>query len=120
MIIALIVIAALAAWFAGLWWTTLIRARATAADAAETQKAELESLRRVQRRAELLHRLVDGIEDGLFILGADLRVLFVNVGAQHFFPPVTEPVGRRLSDCVPHRGIVAMAEEALTTGQRLA
>ena len=92
MVIALIVIAALAALFAGLWWAERAGSLRSAGETAEARRKDEEALRRVQRRAELLHRLVDGIEDGLFILSGELRVMFVNLGAQHFFPPVTEPV----------------------------
>ncbi len=79
---------------------------------------ESDFLRRTLRRAELLHRLADGLEDGLFILGADMRVLFVNLGAQHLFPPVNEPVGRKLVECIPHTRIVVLAEKAVAEGKR--
>ncbi|MCE9520708.1 MAG: PAS domain-containing sensor histidine kinase, partial [Verrucomicrobia bacterium] len=79
---------------------------------------ESDFLRRTLRRAELLHRLADGLEDGLFILGADMRVLFVNLGAQHFFPPVNEPVGRKLVECIPHTRILELVEKAVSEGKR--
>jgi signal transduction histidine kinase len=90
-------------------------------DRAEAEAARLREsdfLRRTLRRAELLHRLADGLEDGLFILGADMRVLFVNLGARRFFPPVNEPAGRKLVECVPNTRIVELAEKALAEGHR--
>jgi signal transduction histidine kinase len=88
------------------------------AEAEARRLGESDFLRRTLRRAELLHRLADGLEDGLFILGADMRVLFVNLGAQRFFPPVNEPTGRKLVECVPNTRIVELAEKALADGHR--
>lgn len=88
------------------------------AEAEARRQKDSEFLRRTLRRAELLHRLADGLEDGLFILGADMRVLFVNLGARHFFPSVNEPVGRKLVECVPNTRIVELAGKALAQGHR--
>lgn len=112
--ICLVVIAALTV----LWRRERQAARHERTENQARRLTESDFLRRTLRRAELLHRLADGLEDGLFILGADMRVLFVNHGAQHFFPPVNEPVGRKLVDCIPHTRIVALAEKALAEGQR--
>lgn len=107
------------AGFAYAWWhqrTEMLAGRR----AMELQKnKDTDYLRRMQRRAELLHRLVDGIDDALFIIGGDLRVIFINQGAQHFFPPVTEPVGRRLLECVPNQRIVEIVERSFTSGLRV-
>lgn len=107
------------AGFAYAWWHQ--RGEVIAERAAlERQKIkDAEFLRRMQRRAELLHRLVDGIDDGLFIIDGDMRVVFVNQGAQHFFPPVTEPVGRRLLECLPNQRIVEIVERSFTSGHKL-
>jgi len=101
-----------------LWRRERVRASRDRAAVEARRLKESEFLRRTLRRAELLHRLADGLEDGLFILGADMRVLFVNLGAQHFFPPVNEPVGRKLVECVPNTRIVELAEKALAEGHR--
>ena len=107
-----------AAGFAALWISLRKRTALERRAAEEQAQKDGEFLRRLQRRAELLHRLVDGIDDGLFIIAADTRVLFVNLGAQGFFPPVTEPVGRKLIECVPDRRIVELVERSLRSGQR--
>src|ERR1022692_110354 len=101
----------IAAVFASLWWQQRGRIRIERAAAEEQKQKETGFLRRMQRRAELLHRLVDGIDDGLFIIGGDMRVIFINLGAKYFFPPVTEPVGRKLIECLPDRRIVDLAEQ---------
>ncbi|MFZ4764204.1 MAG: ATP-binding protein [Roseimicrobium sp.] len=66
----------------------------------------------------MLHRIVDGIDDGLFIVGQDLRVAFVNRSAELFFPPVRDPVGRTLLECVRDHRIVELVSEAVEQGQR--
>jgi len=70
----------------------------------------------VRNRAEMLHRLVDGILDGLFVINGEMKVVFMNRATQRFFPPVTEPVGRQLIECVRDHRIVELAETARTTG----
>ena len=72
-----------------------------------------------RRRSEMLHRLVDGIEDGLFIVGSDMRVMFVNRGAQGYFPPVDEPVGRPLLECMRDQRLVEMIGKCSREGRRL-
>lgn len=64
----------------------------------------------IRNRAEMLHRLVDGIQDGLFIVNGDMTVVFVNRATQSFFPPVTEPVRRKLIECVKDHRIVELVE----------
>jgi signal transduction histidine kinase len=63
--------------------------------------------------------LADGIEDGLFILGDDLRVQFVNLGARLFFPPITEPVGRPVAECIPDAHIMDVITECAQTSKRV-
>ncbi|HEY2574334.1 MAG TPA: ATP-binding protein [Verrucomicrobiaceae bacterium] len=101
-----------------LWQRERLKARRERAEQDARRQNESEFLRRTLRRAELLHRLADGLEDGLFILGADTRVLFVNLGARGFFPPVNEPAGRKLVECIPNIRIVEIAERALAEGRR--
>jgi signal transduction histidine kinase len=72
-------------------------------------------LKAVRDRAELLHRLVDGIQDGLFIVNGDLKVVFMNRATQRFFPPVTEPVKRQLIECVRDHRIVELVESVSKT-----
>ena len=67
-------------------------------------------LEAARNRAEMLHRLVDGIQDGLFIVNGDMRIVFMNRATQRFFPPVTEPVGRQLIECVRDHRIVELVE----------
>lgn len=95
---------------------------------ARSQRAEMEDkvllarseddalLKSARDRAEMLHRLVDGIHDGLFIVNKDVKVVFMNRATQRFFPPVTEPVGRQLIECVRDHRIVELVEAASRTG----
>lgn len=76
-------------------------------------------VRRTRHRAEMLHQLVEGINDGLFIVSPDLKVLFVNRGALLFFPPITEPVGRSLIECVQDHRIVELVESCVKSEQRV-
>jgi signal transduction histidine kinase len=76
-------------------------------------RGELENAR---NRTEMLHRMVDGIEDGLFIVDSDMRIAFMNRATQRFFPPVTEPVGRQLIECVRDHRIAELAGGALKAG----
>lgn len=76
-------------------------------------------VRRTRHRAEMLHRLVEGINDGLFIVGSDLKVIFVNRGALQFFPPITEPVGRSLIECVQDHRIVELVQSCAETEERM-
>lgn len=115
-ILALICLAA-SVVLAFLWWG----ARESRDDMAhqlllsrDEDRARLESTR---NRAEMLHRLVDGIQDGLFIVNGDMRVVFMNRVTQHFFPPVTEPVGRQLIECVKDHRIVELVGDAWKVGQ---
>ena len=57
-----------------LWRRERQGARRDRAEVEARRLKESDFLRRTLRRAELLHRLADGLEDGLFILGADMRV----------------------------------------------
>ena len=105
--------------FAFLWWRIRGEQQADRAALKIQNIKDADFLRRMQRRAELLHRLVDGIDDGLFIIGGDMRVIFVNLGAQYFFPPVTEPVGRSLLECVPNQRILEIVERSFTSRQKV-
>ena len=64
-----------------------------------------------RRRSEMLHLLVDGIDDGLFIVDSTQHVLFVNRGTQRFFPPVSGPVGRPLLECIRDQRLVKLIEQ---------
>lgn len=109
--------------FAGLLASLYFRARRelrSYKDAVEEQRLrDAEFLRRLQRRAELLHRLADGIEDGLFIISSDLKVQFVNLGARLFFPPVAEPVGRPVAECIPDARVMDVIGECVRTSKRV-
>ncbi|WP_075089357.1 PAS domain-containing protein [Verrucomicrobium spinosum] len=82
-------------------------------------KVEEGFVQRNQRRAEMLHQLVDGIDDGLFIVSPELKVIFVNRGAMRFFQPVSEPVGRTLLECVRDHRIVELVATAAEKGTRM-
>lgn len=106
----------LAAAFAFLWWRTKLQREAVELRlllARNENQAELDGTR---NRAEMLHRLVDGIQDGLFIVNGDMKVVFMNRATQRFFPPVTEPVGRQLIECVRDHRIVELVEGAGKAG----
>lgn len=119
MTLLLIVSLLATAGFAYAWWHQSAEMRAERDGLQQQKIKDAEFHRRIQRRAELLHRLVDGIDDGLFIIDGEMRVIFVNMGAQYFFPPVTEPVGRKLFECVPNRRIVEIVERSFSSGHRV-
>jgi len=73
----------------------------------------------IRRRSEMLHLLVDGIDDGLFIVDGTQHVLFVNRGAQRYFPPVSEPVGRPLLECIRDQRLVKLIEQCGQERRRL-
>src|SRR3954469_455921 len=106
----------LAAAMALLWWR------------AKTQREDMEQrvllsrtedqnlIEAARNRTELLHRLVDGIQDGLFVVNGDMRIIFMNRAIGRFFTPVTEPVGRQLIECVRDHRIVELAASAAKAG----
>lgn len=106
----------LAVVLAVLWW----RARALQEDTdhrlALARNDDEAVLQATRNRAEMLHRLIDGILDGLFIVNSDMRVVFMNRATQRFFPPVTEPVGRQLIECVRDHRIVELVDAAAKSG----
>lgn len=102
-----------------LWLRSRIHVRELEADLMKKLKVEEEFVQRSQRRAEMLHLLVDGIDDGLFIVSNELKVIFANRGAMHFFAPVSEPVGRTLLECVHDHRIVELVSAASSKGQRM-
>ncbi len=108
----------LAAVFAVLWWRSLLRNWKMKREQANKDREEQAFHDRTRQRAEMLHRLVDGIEDGLFIISSRLTVLFVNRGAMKFFPPISGPVGRTLLECVRDHRIVEVVEAGMKSGQR--
>ncbi len=85
----------------------------------EHRKQDDAFVSRTMHRAEMLHRLVEGINDGLFIVGLDWKVIYVNQGALRFFPPVTEPVGRSLIECVQDHRIVEIVKGCVEKQQRM-
>lgn len=106
----------LAGVFAFLWWRAKDQREVVEHKlllARNENQAELDGTR---NRAEMLHRLVDGIQDGLFIVNGDMKVAFMNRATQRFFPPVTEPVGRQLIECVRDHRIVELVENAGRAG----
>lgn len=108
----------LAVVFAWLWWTSLLKIWKMKREALKKDAEEMAYHYRTQQRAEMLHRLVDGIEDGLFIISSSLTVLFVNRGAMRYFPPISGPVGRTLLECVRDHRIVEIVHGSVTSGQR--
>lgn len=108
----------LAVVFAGLWWGAQLRNWKMKRAHAIKDREELAYHERTRQRAEMLHRLVEGIEDGLFIISSRLTVLFVNRGAMKFFPPISSPVGRTLLECVRDHRIVEMVQGSVESGQR--
>ncbi|MEY4484661.1 MAG: hypothetical protein RL693_2113 [Verrucomicrobiota bacterium] len=86
---------------------------------AERVRKEDAIVRRTRHRAEMLHQLVEGINDGLFIVDPDLKMMFVNRGALQFFPPIAEPVGRSLIECVQDHRIVELVQNCVKTEQRV-
>ena len=100
-----------------LWWNARER-HAEAEDRLLLAHQEDQSLvESTRNRAEMLHRLVDGIQDGLFIVNGDMTVVFVNRATQSFFPPVTEPVRRKLIECVKDHRIVELVESVKLSKQ---
>jgi signal transduction histidine kinase len=75
-------------------------------------------VRSTTSHAEMLHRLVDGIDDGLMIVSADMRVVFVNKGSQRFFPPIIEAEGRPLLEYVRDHRMVELISSSAMSGQR--
>lgn len=102
-----------------LWLKSRIQVRELESELMKKLKVEEGFLQRTQRRAEMLHLLVDGIDDGLFIVSQQLEVIFVNRGALTFFHPISEPVGRTLLECVRDHRIVELVAAAAEKGQRL-
>lgn len=102
-----------------LWLRSRIHVRELEADLMKKLKVEESFVQRNQRRAEMLHQLVDGIDDGLFIVSPELKVIFVNRGAMRFFQPVSEPVGRTLLECVRDHRIVELVATAADKGTRM-
>ncbi|TLD70058.1 hypothetical protein FEM03_15125 [Phragmitibacter flavus] len=76
-------------------------------------------LQHSQRRGEMLHRLVDGIDDGLFIVGNDQQILFANRGVLRFFPSIADPVGRPFLECVRDHRIAEVVANGARSGRRL-
>lgn len=113
---ALLIVAGLLASF---WMRTRKELHNYKSAVEEQKHRDADFLRRLQRRTELLHRLSDGMEDGLFIIGVDLKVQFVNLGARLFFPPITEPVGRPVAECIPDTRIMDVITECAQTSRRV-
>ncbi len=107
-----------AALFAILWWRSRTRLETFQSQTKRERLEESAFLQRTQRRLEMLHRLVDAIEDGLFIVRKDLTVLFVNKGAWRFFPTVQDPAGRPLLECVRDHRMVELVATSSRNGQR--
>lgn len=100
----------------------LLRRQKDERRAAELKNKLLEDEVRLARdaswRTELLRRLVEGIDDGLLIAGADLRVLFVNRGAARFLPVAADPLGLTLLECVRDHRIADFVAAARADGRR--
>jgi signal transduction histidine kinase len=107
----------LAAAMALLWWRATMQRERLERRLLLTRSEEHNLLEAAKNRAELLHRLVDGIQDCLFVVSADMRIVFMNRAISRFFPPMTEPVGRQLIECVRDHRIVELAASALKTGR---
>jgi signal transduction histidine kinase len=104
--------------FVSLWWRQVRMLDRHRERNAEELARVRQDIDKTYQRSEMLHRMVDGIGDGLLILNAEGRVLFLNKAMHHFFPPVNEPVGRSLIQCLPDARIVEMIQQATRTGQR--
>ena len=109
----------LAGAFAVLWQRTRKQVDQLLHDSRKLRLEEEALLQRTQHRAEILHRLVDGIDDGLFVVGQDLQILFVNRSAVRFFPSTSEPVGRPLFELVHDHRIVELISEGARNEQRV-
>jgi signal transduction histidine kinase len=107
----------LAAAMAALWWRASLQREKMERRLLVMKSEENELLEAARNRAELLHRLVDGIQDCLFVVNAEMRIVFMNRAIARFFPPMTEPVGRHLIECVRDHRIVELAASALKAGQ---
>jgi len=88
-----------------------------ARSAAEIASAHAE-MEKIYQRSEMLHRMVDGIGDGLMILNSEQRVLFANKAMKHFFPPVNMPVGRPVGECLPDPRILDLIAQATKSGEQ--
>jgi len=109
----------LAVFFGILWRRSRIQVKGIESEMARQKRDEAVFLQHSQRRAEMLHRLVDGIDDGLFIVSNEQTIMFANRGALRFFPPITEPVGRQFIECVKDHRIAEVVANGARSGQRL-
>lgn len=109
----------LAILFAVLWRRSREEVRALEEEMARQKRDDEVFLQHSQRRAEMLHRLVDGIDDGLLIIGNEQQVLFSNRGAIRFFPAVADPIGRPFLDCVGDHRIAEVVANGARSGRRL-
>lgn len=108
----------LAVLFLVLWRRSQVRVEEMEAKLARQKRDDATFLQRSQRRAEMLHRLVDGIDDGLFIVSNDQQVLFANRGALRFFPPQSEPVGKSFLECVRDHRLAEVVATSAVSGRR--
>jgi signal transduction histidine kinase len=99
-----------------LWWRAKIRREDLENLLLLSRDEDRAALESVRNRGEMLHRLVDGIQDGLFIVNADVKVVFMNRATQNFFQALTEPVGRKLIEFVRDHRIVELVEAVAKSG----
>lgn len=76
-------------------------------------------LYRVQHRAEVLHCLVDGIEDGLLVTNQNMEVIFANKSAIHLFPHVEVIYKQPISNLILDHRIVGMISDAVKSQRKM-
>lgn len=85
----------------------------------ELLEVEVDVAAETRWRNELLGRLVNGIEDGLLIVSADLKVLFLNDGATRFWPSSVASIARPLHECIRDHRVTDLVAKAQREGKRL-
>lgn len=109
----------LAVMFAVLWRRASHRGRLLEDELARQKRDDMLVMQFAQRRGEMLHRLVDGIDDGLLIINRDQTVMFSSRGASKFFPGTSEMTGRPFADCVKDQRIAELVSSSAKLGRRL-
>lgn len=81
----------------------------------QPQAPTAERVRDLAGRAELVGLLVDATEDGLMVVGADMRVLAHNRAARERFPALA--AGARLNEVTDNPALLSLVENALAYGE---
>ena len=107
-----------AALFAVLWWRGRKHAASLQDRLRRTAAESGAALQEERGHAMMLQRLADAIDDGLYVLDNQQRIVFLNKATQRLFPPVAHAPGRPLLECVHDHRIAGFVAESATTGRR--